>query len=848
MINRPLIQTRLKRHRLWLAVAASCLPLSSIVAAQDTGSDPAPTLETLTVIGQAARVRSALEEQRASDNLATVVNADGINALPDANVAESLQRLPGLSVERDQGEGRFVRIRGVGPDLNSVSVNGAQLPAPEADRRAVALDVIPSGLVSSMTVTKALTPDMDANAVGGNIDIESLSALDRDGPFFKAGIEGSYNELTEQTSPGASLSGGRTFELGNGQRLGVAGAVSWEERKFGSDNVETGGAWDVDEDPAVLEELEQRDYRITRERLGAALNLDYELDPANLVYLRTLYSRYADDEQRVSNVIEFDTPQTPGQSGDASVERELKAREETQEILSATLGAEHLLEDWTIEYSASASEASEDLPDGVGSAIFAGNNDFSNVGYTGTRKPRVNAPASFYQADQYTLEEVEMESSEATDRQNSLQFDITRFLTVNSHPTEIQFGAKASRRKKENDEDIWVYEDFAAAGIDPARLGQGNFTGGEVDYSLGRLGPSINDGPVRDLVDELDANSYVDEEGSRINDYRIDEDINAAYLMGRMQVDDLHLIAGARYEHTSTEARGTGLENGVYTDRNVDNDYDHLLGSLHARYELTRNTQLRASFTQSIARPTFEQLSPAFVIDGDEAEFGNPELDALESNNIDIGVEHYFDADSAVSAFIFYKDIRNFVYTTDVAGSGDFAAFDEALTFENGEDARLSGLEVAINHRFSSLPAPWNGLLVGANATWSRSDATIQSLDGGTSVEREISLPGQSDTTGNLVLGYEDDRLSLRLAGNYKSDYLLEVSDPADDRYDVHQDDQFQLDFTASYYLTDRLQLQFEALNMTDEPYYTYSGREDYNAQYETYGRSYRLGLTFSSF
>lgn len=845
----------LKRSRLWLAVAVGCLSLSSAALAQEaetSAADPEANdtpiaLDMITVVGQSARIRSALNEQRESENLETVVHADAINSLPDANVSESLQRLPGLSIERDQGEGRFVRVRGIGPDLNSVTVNGTQLPAPEADRRAVALDVLPSDLLSALVVTKALTPDMDANAIGGNIEIESISALDKDEPFYKAGVEGSYNELTDQTSPGGALSGGRTFDFGDGQRLGVAGALSWEERDFGSDNVETGGAWDFDEDPAVIEELEQRDYMITRERLGAALNLDYEYDPDNRIYLHTLYSRYSDDERRVANVIEFDEPQTPGESGDASVERELKSREETQEILSATLGAVHELPDWTIEYSASASEASEDTPDEIG-AVFGGSDTFNNVGYTGTREPRISAPASFYAADAYNLDEVERTSSEASDRQNAARFDITRYLDVDSHPASIKFGAKASRRQKENDENVWVYEDFVDAGIDAGRLGQENYTGGELDYSLGRVGPSINDGPVRGLIGELDRSDYLDEEGSRINDYRIDEDINAAYVMGDIDIRGLKLLAGTRYEHTDTEAHGVRLEDGELSERHVENSYGNLLGYFHSRYEVNDKLQLRGAFTQSIARPTFEQLSPAYVIDGDEAEFGNPELDPLESNNFDLGIEYYYGPASAISAYIFYKDLKNFVYTRDVAGTGDFAGFDEALTFENGDSADLRGFELAINHKFDDLPEPWNGLLVGANATWTRSDAQISSQDDGETISRSIPLPGQSDTTGNLTLGYENEHVSLRLAGNYKSDYLLEVSDPADARYDVYQDDQFQLDFTASYYVTDNLMVQFDAVNMTDESYYTYVGDEAYNAQYETYGRTYRLGLTYTSF
>ncbi|MBQ0780951.1 MAG: TonB-dependent receptor plug domain-containing protein, partial [Thalassolituus oleivorans] len=212
-------------------------------------------IEELLVIGQAAQMQRALDRQRYADNTISVINADAIGQLPDANAAEALQRVPGLSIERDQGEGRFVRIRGISANLNSVSVNGTQIPAPEAGSRAVALDVIPSNLLSSLVVTKTLTPDMDANAIGGAVEINSISALDREGEFYSANVQMGYDQQTKQSNPAYGLSGGNTVMFGDNRRLGVAAAVSFDDRKFGSDNIETGGAWDF-EDEAKLEEAE----------------------------------------------------------------------------------------------------------------------------------------------------------------------------------------------------------------------------------------------------------------------------------------------------------------------------------------------------------------------------------------------------------------------------------------------------------------------------------------------------------------------------------------------------------------------------------------------------------------
>ncbi|MCF5790125.1 TonB-dependent receptor plug domain-containing protein, partial [Pseudomonas sp. PA-1-6G] len=157
-----------------LALAIACERLNAAEAAT----------EHVDVVGQAAAIDSALKEQRSSDSIKSVVHADGVAQLPDENVAEAVQRLPGISVERDQGEGRFVSVRGLGPDLNSVTINGTLVPSPESERRAVALDVLPSELVQSLSVIKTLTPDMDANSLGGTVDVKSLSAFDHKGLFY----------------------------------------------------------------------------------------------------------------------------------------------------------------------------------------------------------------------------------------------------------------------------------------------------------------------------------------------------------------------------------------------------------------------------------------------------------------------------------------------------------------------------------------------------------------------------------------------------------------------------------------------------------------------------------------
>ncbi|MCQ6259396.1 TonB-dependent receptor [Pseudomonas sp. Q11] len=823
--------------------------LAMAIASERLSAAEQTTTEHVQVVGQAASIDQALKEQRSADSIKSVVHADGVAQLPDENVAEAVQRLPGISVERDQGEGRFVSVRGLGPDLNSVTINGTLVPAPESERRAVALDVLPSELVQSLSVIKTLTPDMDANSLGGTVDVKSLSAFDHKGLFYTGSSEASYDKNTGQTSPKFSGAVSDRFSLGDGiDNFGVAAALSWQKRDFGSDNVETGGAWDF-EQGSRLEEFEQRDYDIRRERAGGGLNFDYKPDDLSSYYLRTLYSRYKDSETRNAASLAFEDPQAAGELGAAEGERKIKQREETQEIQSYVLGGERMFGLWTLSGQGGYSKSSEDSPGHIAGATFEGIDGFEG-GFHGNDKPRPIIGSGFYDPANFSLDKVDWEQQNTTDTEKNLRLDLARDYDVSGYASQVKFGGKVSRRDKDNDLDAWVYEDFDDLGFTDDQLNLGQFQKGNVDYSLGQYGPGISAGAIEQLLGGLDRDAFFDEQESRVNDFQMSEDINAAYLMNTVDIDDWRLIAGMRYEGTEFEAKGSGVTDGAFTDTQARRKYHHWLPGLHARYQLDKNTQVRAAWTKSVVRPTFGQLAPGFVIDDDEATFGNPDLKPLESSNLDLGIEHFMGRAGTVSAFVFYKDIKNFVYNTDLAGTGAWADFSEAHSFANGDSAKLYGLELAYSQKFDWLPAPWNGLLLGANTTFSRSDAEIEGFDqaSGTQRKRSIDLPNQSDTVGNLMLGWENDKLSLRLSANYKSAYLYELASISDRDHDLHVDAQTFVDFSARYSLTKNLQVSLEAQNLTDESYFVYTGHRSFNGQYEEYGPTYKLGLTFTHF
>ncbi len=825
--------------------------------------DAADAIETILVTGQAAGAASALSKQRTSDEIIAVVDADAIGQLSDSNVTEALQRLSGISIERDQGEGRFVRIRGAAPNLNTVSINGLNVPSPEAGARAVALDVIPAELVQTLEVSKSATPDKDANALGGNIEVQSLSGFDREGTTYSLSADLAYEDLTDNTNPKASAT--YTSVLNAQETFAIAAAISYEDRDFASHNVETDGNWTMpDEDdfpgaPAfnMPPELEQRIYEINRKRLGLAANFDYRPSDDTSLYLRTLHSRFEDQEyrQKIEWKIEDassidDLTATSGTVSDGlEVERELKNRLEKQTITSIKAGADFTKPWGEYDLSIGYSSAEEKEP-GRYDAVFEGDLDDSTfASWSGITKPVITGGADAYNTDLFELDKVEWVNGNAKDEAVQFAANLSYNTKFNGFPSTIKVGGKIQARDKDYDVDFEVWEDFAGGPVLTP------YVSGMSDYSLGNAGPYISAGLMNPYLHGLQSGDYdIDDmdsiEGSYAPQYSASEDSWALYAMQTTDFCNTRLIYGARYQSFATDLMGYQVERNDdddlidVTEQNFSNDDDFFLPSVHLRRRLNDAWQVRAALTTSAVRPTFEQMSPGQLIvredfngtdfDTNEAEFGNPYLETTTSTNFDATIEYYSPNKlSGFSAGAFYKDISDFVYQADIAGTGNYVNFDEAITFNNGDSAKLYGLEASIVQRFS------NGFLVTANATFTDSEASYEQ-------RADTALPGQSDTTANLVLGWEGDVFSARLATTYKSDYIreLDMTEPSNDFY---QDAHTSVDMSLRAALG-AWELRLDATNLTDEPYFAYSGNNKYNAQYELYGRTIRLGATLRNF
>ncbi|MAC35480.1 MAG: TonB-dependent receptor [Haliea sp.] len=852
--------------RLPVSVSPEGTDLGEVVlgAGPDENNGGLARLEEVLVYGQSAAMAGAINQQRAANNIRSVLDADTMGQFPDQNVAESLRRLSGISVANDQGEGRYVVIRGMDPDLNATSINGVRATAAE-DRRALQLDVIPTDVLDGLEVQKSLTPDMDGDAIGGSVNVKTLSAFSRKEAFLKTRIEGGYNELREEWSPKLSVAGSNTFELANGRRLGVAAALSWHDRKLLADNNEADDWTVADNSIDYAETFEPRYYQIDRQRIGAALNLDYDLSDSTQVYLRSLYSEFEDYEIRINQTYGDLEPISgesvrPG-SADmafAEIETGTKDREQTASNLSLSVGSESEWERWRLSTSLGYSRAEEEENDSFNSAWVGefesgsdGIADGAPVLTFDTSNPRIPVIRSQYESllrdpARYELDEVETGVFTNEDTQWSARFDVTRHFSN----LDLKFGAKVRLREKTKDENAQIYGndgDFTIADfLDP------NLTR---DYGFPTaVGPAPSLAAIRQLVrsgEGLELEALDSLIASNEADWTVEEDIYAAYGMLTWQADKLTAIAGMRVEYTDFNSRGNQLElfeegdtfaGSVLEDDFVsiegissNNSYTDLLPSITLRYDMTDRVVARAAVSRSVVRPLFEAVAARVSVEDNEASIGNPELEPYSAWNADLSLEYYPSDISVISAGLFYKDIDDFIFTQTF---DDFEfggrVFDEAEIARNGDSASVQGLELNYQQQFGFLPSPFDGLLLSLNYTLVDSDASFG--------DRDIPLPKQSDTVGGFVLGYEKYGLDLRLAMSYRDEYLDEVVEAGYDRYEASHT---QWDLTGKYHINDQWMVYGEIINLNDEPAHYYAGNSRRLLQYDEFGRTMVFGLQY---
>ncbi|QDO83088.1 TonB-dependent receptor [Shewanella psychropiezotolerans] len=823
------------------------------------------TLEVIQVRGAIQRGEMlALNTQKNSNTIINVISASEISKLPDRNAAEAVQRIPGVSIERDQGEGRFVAVRGLPSEWNSATINGNRIPTAEEETtgRSTAFDFFPSEMIEYIEVTKALTPDIEGDAIGGSVNFITRKAAKEQTFSLSAGV-GQHAQAQDGLDYTANLLyGDRSAD----DKFGfIINANIWS-RDWATDNYEPRR----DQDGGIYR-LELRDYTGTRETYGFNGALEYLLDDGKL-YASMIYGSLRDDELHYKHRYRFDKDRAEVQH----ISNEL-----ITEMTGFELGGEHFIGeassiDWQL-----ASYTNEfrygDTPNGDDASYFVMRFDQQNVGYTGLEdrgegnnaynrvdggQDSANRPDTHLSDDfimdpaKSMLSWVELYKVNVKERDKIVaQINFNQDI---SYELNLKLGAKYRNKERNARFSDEFYSWDPSAGPVPT-LSDFPLSGqpGGADY-LGALNGDYHEqfSPVASLPELADFwtqnrdNFILDESESLLvsnggalgRHFDVNETHISAYAMASYEFNDMWFVMGGlRLTQTDTEVKGYTYiadEDALVASKGG-KDYLSVLPSLHVKYSPDEMTNYRLALTRGFSRPDFGALSPGstyFEADN-ELNTGNPELEPTYSNNLDLMAEYYFDNVGLISAGFFYKDIQDPIF--EHTSIGEYKGKTGVLINrpENGDDARLYGAELSLSQSLDFISDSLESFGILANYTLMDSEMTVPGR------EEKTKIPRQADRLYNLTVYYDDDTFSLRVAMNYKGEYIESHGRRSDsDRYYGSYQ---SLDMSASYNLSKRASVYLEMNNLTDEPLTYYQGSPARPLQVEYYGVRGMLGFSY---
>lgn len=793
---------------------------------------------------------------------------DDIGRLPDLNTAAVIRRITGVAVQNDQAEARFPIIRGLNPTYNRTTIDGGIVSSPErgGSARAVPLDVIPASLLGRLEVIKSVTPELDANAIGGMINVVTRSAYDQEDAFFYgSGFVGFH----EQSGDGTTLSDGEKVQpwranfatgttFGPDDQFGVVIGFDYSVRNFEIPQVEVDDADYTEFDEAgvnvglgngngIVVPTNNRIffYNNTRQRIGGSGKLEWHPSEAFEFDISGLYTQFNDDERRDEFTYEL------GTSGSASQPSSITNQTPTSGVTQTGFGF-------------------------VGIGRFILDRKIYNAQADATWRPAENA--TFDARFTYSGAKLNNpESTEAfqTDTTFGAVYDTSDFFP-RAFPLDPQgFYDPASYVHTNRGE----LDRFAEDEVYEAAL-NGEFGFDAVTVKLGGVYRDrtkkegfdfvrfVSDAPYT-LADALDTRlADVDYQGNYKFRFRIDSDaangffatnpftqaatsvsaseaseqVYAGFVQGAIDLGIGSVTGGVRVEHTSWDG-------GPVAGEEVSGDYTNILPSAVARFNLAEDVILRLAASRTIGRPNISDLTRGFTPGTDGTDLtlsrSNPDLEPRKSTNLDASLEWYI-PEGILSLGVFYKDISDEIFvltTTDANLTVDGVVYDRVTQPENAAKAEIFGLEAQYQQLLSFLPTPWNGLGIGANVTWLDTDFVVPLSDGSM---RSTTLLQQPDLTYNLTLFYQNEFFEVRGSYNYTGEFLdlLNANNPNLDEY---WDERGQLDLQARVNLTKNFSLVAEAVNVTDEGRTELTGPDARFLQEDArFGRTFWIGFNAS--
>lgn len=825
------------------------------------------TTGEVVIVGELAKGQArALNTERSNTNITNMVSADQIGRFPDSNVGDALKRIPGITMQNDQGEARNIVMRGLAPHLNSVTLDGGRIPSAEGDNRNVQMDLIPSDMISMIEVNKTLLPDMEADAIGGSVNLVTKAAPRRQNLSLNLG--GGYNMIRNKpTFNGALTYGNRFFD----DKLGMVLSLSYQNKDYGSDNIES--EWTSKGNQVYMKDFQIRKYDVQRIRRSGSINLDYKFNNSHSVYFKSLYNWRDDRENRfryrMSKMELQDDGTYAGRidrqtKGGIDNARNRNRRLEDQRVLDLSLGGEHLLGSKVeMNWGASFARASEHRPNERYYNMRQKKVTFAQD-LTDTRYPKVTAQNEAL--DKFKLDEIS-ESEQMTYENEwgaklNLRFPLS---VVPDQKGRLRIGTKLRLKEKDRDNIYYLYEPTGDAPtfaeMDQVEWNDPKFLNGKGYVPGTFVSPAYLGGLDLNNASLFDREAVLSEYWTA--NYNAKENIYAGYFRWDQNItNNFLIITGLRVEHTTIDYLGhTLLEDEKGADVQDENSYTNFFPNITFKYEPNKKTVLRAAYSTSIARPNYYWLVPYMNISNADhnISLGNADLKSTYAHNIDLIASYYPGNVSSLSAGLFYKRLNDFIYTyaTSSFTRADFAKLYpdrhnpipegeewDYKTHHNGNSVDVYGFEVSYNRQLDFLPSQFlRRLSLYLNYTYTHSVASgITNEDG---EERTgMMLPGSAPHTANASLAYEDERFTARLSFNYTGSYVDELG--KNDFEDRYYGSQAFLDFNANYKIKPNLQLFFDANNLLNTPLYYYQGEKDRLMQLELYKPTFNAGIRWN--
>lgn len=823
-------------------------------------------LHSVNVIGQRQGQMKALNQQKEADNQVNIVAQEQMERFPDLNTAEVLQRLPGVTISRDLGEGKFVSIRGTDPRFTQVKVNGEAIATPEDEERFVALNVISASQLSSIEVTKSPTPKMDGDAIGGVVNLKTRSAFDANKPVFRVTLGGGWQNMAKKPSMRGDVVYAQ--QLGKSKKFGISFSANYQLQNKGAHGIEP--RWSdnfenilAEKLPMVFSDIEMKHYVASRERYGFGGEFEYRPNSKSKFRIGGMYNKRNDDQARNTRRVRANKGQyiNSGLVYNARGYLELHDRLETQEIYAINGTGEHDFGWLQIDYNLAYSYGKQEKPgEGQIKAEFQSSRNFSlGIDTTDYRIPKftyfdvvgtefVPIPEdTVINPDNYVLDQLDWRKQHTTNQDIVGSINFTLPYNLAGNLGSFQFGGKARIRTKDRDNERIKNRHTDVEVLLP-------------DYSTEYVGPFLQDNYLfgalvnQQLMRDFYA-TYGDDPAILEPEYRwveslgetyyAEERVMAGYGMFRQNFGNLLILGGLRFEHTMTKYDGVDLEldsNGEYIshkDTSSGKSYVNFFPNLQGRWKITPSTNARASVTTGIMRPNYYSLIPYRIVSDKDRTIllGNPDLKPTKSINIDLGFEHYFQKVGIASVALFAKQMEDMAYSkiTRDTTPGDYYNW-ESVQVINGGTAQLIGIELNWAQQFTFLPGFANGFGIYLNYT--HNEAIKSEIFG-----RELGkrIPGLAPDVGNVALTYEKYGITARLAYNYSLNVLEEIGEI--EAHDIWVDRYNQLDFSGAYQVTKGLEVFAEVTNILNSPSREYYGRPDltYALEYTSWTMTFGL-------